>query len=85
MLSKASPKKSKVVKKPTAVKPSSTDSDSAGPAVVVKKPAKKRKTVLSSDQSDGSDSDSGNLMARLKGKSTAGKVRDLFTLHLLKL
>lgn len=72
VLSKASPKKSKVVKKPTAVKPLSSDSDSAGPAVA-KKQAKKRKTVLSSDQSDSSDSDSGNLMSRLKGKSTAGK------------
>lgn len=74
VLSKKSPKKPKATKKPTAVKLSSTDSESAAPAVVEKKPAKKRKTALSSDQSDGSDSDGGNLMARLKGKSTAGKV-----------
>lgn len=79
VLSKTSPKKPKATKKPTAVKLSSTDSESAAPAVVEKKPAekkpaKKRKTALSSDQSDSSDSDGGNLMARLKGKSTAGKV-----------
>lgn len=72
-LSKASPKKAKAVKKPTALRMTSSDSDSAPTAVVQKKPPQKRKTALSSDQSD-SDSDSGNLMARLKGKSTAGKV-----------
>ncbi|XP_056627935.1 DNA topoisomerase 2-alpha [Triplophysa dalaica] len=71
-LSKASPKKAKAVKKPTALRITSSDSDSAPTAVVQKKPPQKRKTALSSDQSD-SDSDSGNLMARLKGKSTAGK------------
>lgn len=74
VLSKTSPKKPKATKKLTALKLSSTDSEDAAPAVVEKKPAKKRKTALSSDQSDSSDSDSGNLMARLKGKSTAGKV-----------
>ncbi|XP_077062065.1 DNA topoisomerase 2-alpha [Siphateles boraxobius] len=73
VLSKTSPKKAKATKKPTALKLSSTDSEDAAAAVVEKKPAKKRKTALSSDQSDSSDSDSGNLMARLKGKSTAGK------------
>uniref|UniRef100_A0A673HX87 DNA topoisomerase 2 n=1 Tax=Sinocyclocheilus rhinocerous TaxID=307959 RepID=A0A673HX87_9TELE len=73
VLSKTSPKKTKATKKPAAVIQSS-DSDGAAPFVVEKKPAKKRKPALSSDQSDGSDSDSGNLMARLKGKSTAGKV-----------
>ncbi len=73
VLSKTSPKKIKATKKPAVVKLSS-DSDSAAPVVVEKKPAKKRKPALSSDQSDSSDSDSGNLMARLKGKSTAGKV-----------
>lgn len=72
VLSKTSPKKTKVTKKPAAVKRSS-DSDGAAPVVVEKKPAKKRKPALSSDQSDSSDSDSGNLMARFKGKSTAGK------------
>uniref|UniRef100_A0A8C1LTD0 DNA topoisomerase II alpha n=1 Tax=Cyprinus carpio TaxID=7962 RepID=A0A8C1LTD0_CYPCA len=72
VLSKTSPKKTKAAKKPAAVKQSS-DSDGAAPVVVEKKPAKKRKPALSSDQSDSSDSDSGNLMARLKGKSTAGK------------
>ncbi|XP_016378391.1 DNA topoisomerase 2-alpha [Sinocyclocheilus rhinocerous] len=72
VLSKTSPKKTKATKKPAAVIQSS-DSDGAAPFVVEKKPAKKRKPALSSDQSDGSDSDSGNLMARLKGKSTAGK------------
>ncbi|KAL1264057.1 hypothetical protein QQF64_004412 [Cirrhinus molitorella] len=72
VLSKKSPKKTKATKKPTAVKLSS-ESDSAAPAVVEKKPAKKRKPALSSDHSDSSDSDGGNLMARLKGKSTAGK------------
>lgn len=74
MLSKTSPKKSKATKKPTVLKLSSTDSGDTAPAVVEKKPAKKRKTALSSEQSDSSDSDSGNLVARLKGKSTAGKV-----------
>lgn len=72
-LTKTSPKKAKGVKKPTALKMTSSDSDSAPVAAVQKKPAQKRKTALSNDQSD-SDSDSGNLMARLKGKSTAGKV-----------
>lgn len=71
-LSKASTK-AKPVKKATALKITSSDSDGAPTAVVQKKPAQKRKTDLSSDQSD-SDSDSGNLMARLKGKSSAGKV-----------
>ncbi|XP_051522968.1 DNA topoisomerase 2-alpha-like isoform X2 [Myxocyprinus asiaticus] len=71
-LSKTIPKKAKASKKPTAVKVLSSESDSTAPPVAEKKPAKKRKNALSSDQSD-SDSDSGNLMARLKGKSTAGK------------
>ncbi|XP_026132839.1 DNA topoisomerase 2-alpha [Carassius auratus] len=72
VLSKTSPKKSKATKKPVAVKQSS-DSDGAAPVVVEKKPAKKRKPTQSSDQSDSSDSERGNLIDRLKGKSTAVK------------
>lgn len=65
-------------KKSTAAKPqTSSDSGNSDPAPAAKKAAaaRKRKTVLSSDESD-SDSDGGNLMARLKGKAAAaGKVR----------
>ncbi|KAF4084599.1 hypothetical protein AMELA_G00108020 [Ameiurus melas] len=60
-------------KKSSAAKPqTSSDSGNSDPVPAAKKAAavRKRKTVLSSDESD-SDSDGGNLMARLKGKATA--------------
>ncbi|XP_036429083.1 DNA topoisomerase 2-alpha [Colossoma macropomum] len=58
-------------KKTTVVKATSSESEGSAPAPAAKKAAvRKRKVALSSDDSD-SDSDGGNLMARLKGKTTA--------------
>ncbi|XP_066521749.1 DNA topoisomerase 2-alpha [Hoplias malabaricus] len=67
--------KSTATKKTAVAKSTSSESESSATALVAKKVAKKaapckRKTALSSDDSD-SDSDGGNLMARLKGKTTA--------------
>ncbi|XP_017548359.1 DNA topoisomerase 2-alpha isoform X2 [Pygocentrus nattereri] len=58
-------------KKTTVVKVTTSESEGSAPAPTAKKaPVRKRKVALSSDDSD-SDSDGGNLMARLKGKTTA--------------
>ncbi|KAL7869965.1 hypothetical protein AOLI_G00139530 [Acnodon oligacanthus] len=58
-------------KKTTVAKVTSSESEGAAPAPAARKAAvRKRKVALSSDDSD-SDSDGGNLMARLKGKTTA--------------
>lgn len=63
-------------KKSTATKPATFSDSENSPAPAAKKAAvRKRKVAVSSDDS-GSDSDGGNLMARLKGKAAAaGKVR----------
>ncbi|TTY54605.1 DNA topoisomerase 2-alpha [Bagarius yarrelli] len=61
-------------KKSTANKPiTSSESETSAPAAVAKKaPVRKRKVIASSEDSD-SDSDAGNLMARLKGKAAEKK------------
>lgn len=69
--SKPKPSSNTTVKKVPSF--DSSDSELEGKAPVSKaKPVLKRKQAISSD----SDSDSGNLMSRLKAKTTAGsKVR----------
>uniref|UniRef100_A0A4W4H7T1 DNA topoisomerase 2 n=1 Tax=Electrophorus electricus TaxID=8005 RepID=A0A4W4H7T1_ELEEL len=66
----AASKKATASKKTTAPKTTSSESESSA-AAAKKAPGRKRKVVGPSSEDSDSDSDGGNLVARIKGKATA--------------